>query len=359
MKERNIKMKIIKIESVNISEICQTLKKGGLVIMPTETVYGAFVDATNPKAIQRLNQYKKRPFGKPYSIAVADQNMAEEYVFLNQTAKDLYRIFLPGPLTVISKSKGKVTKGVESENKTLGIRIPDYKLVIDVVKKYGKPLTATSANPSYKKTPYKIKDVLDNITKKQKGLIDVVVDAGTLPPNKPSTVIDTTSDEELVIRTGNIKIKNKKEIFSKSEKETKEIAKAIWLKFKKFKKQRAIIFALEGKMGTGKTIFTKGLAKALGVKEEVVSPTYDLLLEYKTKEEIPLIHIDTWRMLEAEEIENIKLKEKISDHSIIAIEWANKVDKIIRKYNQEAIIIWVKINYTKNKNQRIISWGTI
>lgn len=352
-------MKIIKTDKVKVSKICQILKDGGMVIMPTETVYGAFVDATNPKAVEKLNQYKRRPFGKPYSIAVADQKMAEKYVFLNQTAKNLYKNFLPGPLTVISKSKGKVAEGVESENKTLGIRIPDYKLVIDVVKSYGKPLTATSANPSYKKTPYKVKDILDNISNKQKGLIDIIVDAGTLPPNKPSTVIDTTGDEELVLRTGNIKIKNKKEICSRNEEETKKIAKNIWLKFKKFKKQRAIIFALEGKMGTGKTIFTKGLAKALGVKENVVSPTYDLLFEYKTKEGVPLIHIDTWRMIDAGEIEELKLKEKISDRSIIAIEWANKVDKIIRKYNQEAIIIWVKINYTKNQNQRIIYWGTI
>jgi len=352
-------MKIIQIEKASINEICQTLKKGGLVIMPTETVYGTFVDATNPKAVEKLNQYKKRPFSKPYSVAVSDRKMAEKYAFLNETAKNLYQNFLPGPLTIISKGKGKVAKGVESETGTLGIRIPDYKLVIDVIKKYGKPLTATSANPSYKKTPYKISDILENISEKQKHLIDIIIDAGTLPPNKPSTVIDTTGDDALILRKGDIEIKDKKEFLSKSEKETEELAKEIWSKFKKFKGQRAIIFALEGEMGAGKTIFTKGLAKALGVKEEIVSPTYDLLIEYQTQEKVSLVHIDTWRMIEPSEIEEVKLKDKISDHSVIAIEWADKVEEIIRKYNEEAIVIWVKIECTNKENQRKIFWGIL
>ena len=354
-----VKMKITKINKAKISQICRILKNGGLVIMPTETVYGAFVDATNPKAVEKLNQYKKRPFGKPYSVAVSDQKMAERYVFLNEIAKNLYQNFLPGPLTVISKSKGKVAKGVESETGTLGIRIPDYKLVIDVIKKYGKPLTATSANQSYKKTPYKVSDILENISEKQKGLIDIIIDAGTLPPNKPSTVIDTTGDDALILRRGDVEIKDKKEFLSKSENETEELAKEIWSKFKKFEGQRAIIFALEGKMGAGKTIFTKGLAKTLGVKEEIVSPTYDLLIEYQTQEKVSLVHIDTWRMIEPSEIEEVKLKDKISDHSVIAIEWADKVEEIIRKYNEEAIVIWVKIEYTNKENQRKIFWGIL
>ncbi|BCX14466.1 MAG: hypothetical protein KatS3mg088_149 [Patescibacteria group bacterium] len=352
-------MKIIKQNKVTIEEIVNVLQKGGLVIMPTETVYGAFVDATNEKAVEKLNKYKKRPFGKPYSVAVSDQKMAENYVFLNQAAKDLYKKFLPGPLTVISRSKGKVAKGVESETKTLGIRIPDYQLILDVVRKFGKPITATSANASYQKRPYKISHILQNLSNKQKELIDLIVDAGTLPPNEPSTVIDTTSQDMPVLRTGNIKIKNKQEITSTSEEKTKLTAKELWQKFEKFKKQRAIVFALQGEMGAGKTIFVKGLAKTLGVKEDIISPTYDLLLEYKAKDGIKLVHIDTWRMFEPQEIEEIELKEKINDKSVVAIEWADKVADIIRKYNEEAIIIWVKIKYGKRKNERIISWGTI
>ncbi len=100
-------MKVISIKSTPqskiISQTVKILKSGGLVIYPTETVYGAGVDAANPQAVQKLSQFKARPLGKPYSVAVSDQKMAEKFVCLNDTAKKLYQTFLPGPLTIISK----------------------------------------------------------------------------------------------------------------------------------------------------------------------------------------------------------------------------------------------------------------
>jgi L-threonylcarbamoyladenylate synthase len=353
-------MKIINQRQVNLDDIVSTLKKNGLVIMPSETLYGAFVDATNQKSINKLNEYKARPFGKPYSVAVTNQEMAERYVDLNKTAKNLYKNFLPGPLTVVSKGKHKVAKGVESENGTLGIRIPSYKLILDVVKKLGKPITATSANASYQKRPYKIDDILENLSEKQKGLIDLIIDAGELPHNEPSTVIDTSLDDPIVLRQGEIKPRDKSEIISRSEESTQNLAKDLWFKYEKHQGQRSIIFALEGPMGTGKTIFTKGLAKALGIKEEVLSPTYDLVLNYnpgiKNKE---LVHIDTWRMISPRELEDLGFAKMINDKSVLAIEWAEKVADVIRKYNEEAVIIWVKIKYGKKENERLISWGII
>ncbi len=351
-------MKIIKINKANIEEIIEILKKGGLVIMPTETVYGAFVDATNPKAVEKLNKYKKRPFGKPYSVAVSDQKMAEKYVHLNKTAKNLYKNFLPGPLTVVSKSKGKVSKGVESEEKTLGIRIPDYPFVLEVIKKYKKPLTATSANASYKKNPYTIKDILGNLSPHQKKLIDLIVNAGRLPKNKPSTVVDTTQEESSVIRQGEIKIKNKNKFLSKDAEGTQSLAKSICRKYAKFYRLRPIIFALEGKMGAGKTVFTKGLGSVLGIKEDIKSPTYDIIAEHKGKE-IKLFHIDVWRIEDKKEIEKMGLEKLLKDNPVVAIEWADKIDDIIRKHSEDAIVIWVKINYGKKENEREITWGVL
>src|SRR5437868_2435629 len=83
-----------------IQTVCQVLADGGLVIYPTETVYGIGVDATNQAAVDKLLQYKARREGKPISIAVADQAMAEQYVELNDQAKQFYKNFLPGPVTV-------------------------------------------------------------------------------------------------------------------------------------------------------------------------------------------------------------------------------------------------------------------
>ena len=143
-------MKIIRISGTPIKEIIKeavsVLEDGGLIIFPTETMYGIGADATNQKAINKLLTYKARREGKPLSIAVNSTEMAKKYVKINKTAKNLYENFLPGPLTVVSKGLGKVASGVESETGTLGVRIPDYKLVLEIISKFKKPITATSAN---------------------------------------------------------------------------------------------------------------------------------------------------------------------------------------------------------------------
>jgi tRNA threonylcarbamoyladenosine biosynthesis protein TsaE len=121
-------------------------------------------------------------------------------------------------------------------------------------------------------------------------------------------------------------------------------------------------------MGAGKTQFTKGLAKAMGIKDEIVSPTFNLELQYLTPIPSPilgegkltsLIHMDAWRLQNGEELENLGIKQNISDKSVMAIEWADRVADTIRKYNEEAVIIWVKIEYGKEENERKIFWQTI
>ena len=348
-------MKIIKADKNTVREAVGILKNGGLIIYPTETVYGIGADATNPEAIGKLNKYKKRPFGKPYSIAVADQNMAEEYVDLNLSAKHIYKQFLPGPVTIVSKGRHKVAPGVESETGTLGIRIPDYKLIVDIVKDLGKPVTATSANASYQKRPYKLKDVFENISNSQKKIVDLAIDAGELPHNEPSTVIDTTMEDLVVLRQGEIKLKDKNEVLSRSEESTQNIGKELFQKYRNYLGKRPVIFALEGPMGAGKTQFTKGLARAMGIKEEVVSPTFNLVLEYPH-----LSHFDAWRLQDSSELEALELTKMLEDKNmVVAIEWAERVADIIKKYRDQTVIVWVKIGYGKRENERLISWGGI
>lgn len=263
---------------------------------------------------------------------------------------------MPGPVTVISTGLHRVAKGIESEVGTLGVRVPDYPDLIKLIKEFGHPIVATSANASYQRRPYKLSDILDNISEKQKKLIDLMIDAGELPHNEPSTVIDTTLDDEpVILRQGEIKLKDKDEILSRSEENTQNIAKKLWQKYEDYSGKRAIIYALEGQMGVGKTQFVKGLARAMGITEQVVSPSYDLLSSYRS-----LVHIDTWRMLNPnEEIEGLDIKNLITDKSVLAIEWADRALEAIKKYSNDAIIIWVKIGYGKNIKDRLISWGNI
>ena len=348
-------MQIIK-SFADFGLIIDILNKGGVVIYPTETLYGIGVDATNPEAVRKLTEYKNRPFGKPYSIAVTDKKMAEDYVELNLTASNLYDKFLPGPLTVISKGRHNVASGVESEDGTLGIRIPDYLKILELIKKFGKPITSTSANASYKKRPYKISDILENISDKQKALIDLIVDVGELPKNDPSTVVDTTLDDPVTLRQGEIKFSDRNEILSKSEEATQNLAKEIWQKYESHKGKRAIIFALQGEMGAGKTQFTKGLAKAMGIKELVTSPTFALENEYGQGKE-KLFHFDAWRLENPNELSALGFENLIKNKSVISIEWAERVSSIVTEFDDEAIIIWVNLKFGKLENDRLISWG--
>src|SRR3989304_6858824 len=356
-------MKIMPIDRVNLDDVVKILEAGGLIIYPTETLYGAGVDATSEKAVLKLYDYKKRPFGKPFSIAVDGQKMADDFVELNKTAINLYKHFLPGPMTVISKqktngSKSKLATGIASESGTVGVRIPDYKLVTEIVNALGKPITATSANASYKKRPYSIADVLDNLSEKQKSLIDLVIDAGELPHNEPSTVVDTTMDDAMILRQGEILLKDKNEIFSRSEENTRNTGKELWQKYESYAGHRAIVFALEGEMGAGKTQFTKGLARAMGITELVTSPTFALENTYEIPDSrFELHHFDAWRLEKSDELKTLGFSDLIKNKSVISIEWAEKVADEIRKFDDEAIIIWVKIKQGKSENERLISWG--
>lgn len=343
-----------------IAKAAEVLRAGGLVIYPTETTYGLGADATNPEAIQKLLAYKAKRSGKALSIMVADQTMAEGYVELNDTARSAYAKFLPGPVTVVSVGRHKVAPEVESSDGTLGIRISSYKLARDLAAALGRPFTATSANPSGEKRPYSVEDVLERCSPRQKELIDLIIDAGELPRNEPSTVVDTTLDSYRVLRQGSVRFSEQKRLLSRSEAETQALGYELARKYRNDYGQRAVIFALEGEMGAGKTQFTKGLAAGLGIKELVKSPTYTLEHEYSFSAEsmtLKLIHIDAWRLEKDDELRALGFDSQVENNSVIALEWADTEAGFLQKYQDRARIIWVKFAYGSSPDERQISWS--
>jgi L-threonylcarbamoyladenylate synthase len=115
-------METIKLTAHNQDELIKkamtVLKNGGLIIYPTETCYGIGADAANQKAVNTLLAYKTKRQDKPMSVAVTSKHMAKKFVHINKVAENIYDNFLPGPITVVSKGKGKFARGVESSRNT-------------------------------------------------------------------------------------------------------------------------------------------------------------------------------------------------------------------------------------------------
>ena len=350
-------MQIIKLTEQNWEEVISIAKdilmNSGIIIYPTETTYGMGVDARNNEAVEKLLKYKEKREGKALSIAVSDREMAEKYVAINETAGNLYNSFLPGPVTVISKSKGKVAPFVESVTNTLGVRIPDYPFILRLINEYKGPITATSANPSGGRRPYKIEDILEQISDRQKNLIGLIIDAGELPHNNPSTVVDTTSGEIETLRLGDNRFDLDKIFKSKSEAET--VALGIKLgEYLRHNRKKPTVIAIQGDLGAGKTHFAGGVAKGLGISDLVKSPTFALSNEFKIpNSDEKFFHIDTYRMNEETELESIGFHEMLLKSNVILIEWADRVIPILDKHKDAIDFIWLRFEHMDEYTREI------
>ena len=149
-------MKIVKLNSQYIKLALKYLQAGKAVVYPTDTAYGLGVDATNVKAVKNLFKIKERK-NQPTHIVVADLKMAKQIAEFNPAAEKLFKKFLPGPLTLILELRIKNRESwklLSAGTGTIGIRMPDHKVALDLVRKLGKPITTPSANPAGGPAPY-------------------------------------------------------------------------------------------------------------------------------------------------------------------------------------------------------------
>ncbi len=309
-----------------IKETAQTILAGRLVIFPSDTVYILAVDPTNKSAVEKLLGFKNRWTGKAISVAVTDKKMAEKYVELSESAQNIYKNLLPGPFTIVSKGKHQVAKGIEAENGTLGIRIPDNKYIHDLVMAVNRPVTATSANLSGRTPNYSVASFLRPLSKKKKDMIDLIVDGGKLPNNKPSTVVDATEPELKILRRGDLITGSSQTLVSKSEKETEKVAEFLLKKAIEKNSGKPIVFSLSGDLGCGKTVFSRRLGHLLGVKEKITSPTFVIYNEYQTDDK-KFLHFDLYRITADFELQEIKFFELFTNNSIACIEWPENMGK--------------------------------
>lgn len=168
-----------------VESFVHTLSQGGVVLGPSDTCYDLFCDAYSSQALEKVFSLKQKDRGKPVSMIVADRAMAEQYVLWDQQVEEMWERYAYGPYTMIVPKKTDVALGMALHYR-VGIRVPQYDLLLEVAKAFGKPIAVTSANTSGNSVHYSIDDVAQDIDITQ---IDYVCDIGILPENPPSTLV--------------------------------------------------------------------------------------------------------------------------------------------------------------------------
>jgi L-threonylcarbamoyladenylate synthase len=182
----------------DFSRALHALKNGDVIIYPTDTLYALGADIYNEEAVKRVFEIKHRPFSVPLPVAVDSHKAIETIALLNENAHKIIDRFLPGSLTVLLKKKASVPIIVTSGSETIAVRIPQQRIALRLLRKYG-PLTVTSANLHHEKTPGVIKDILMQLQTE----LPVAFDVGRLDAT-PSTIVDLTLRIPRVVRSGKI-----------------------------------------------------------------------------------------------------------------------------------------------------------
>jgi L-threonylcarbamoyladenylate synthase len=176
------------------------LKGGGVIAMPTDTLYALVADAADSKAVARVYAIKVREAGKPLPLFVTGTAMAREIGDFDDGALALAERFWPGALTIVVKKQPSFASEALAGGDTVALRQPDSDIACAIVEAVGGPVTATSANQSGGADPVTAEDVSAQLN----GRIDLALDAGPCPGGRPSTIVDCTGPEPRILRAGAI-----------------------------------------------------------------------------------------------------------------------------------------------------------
>lgn len=193
------------IDTADLGGVGEHVRGGGLVAYPTETVYG-FGGLCTVGPVERLRALKAREPDKPFIVVVRDVTDVEGLSW-SPEARELARIFWPGSVTlVLPDPDGVFPPGVRSSDGGVAVRVSPHPLVGRLLAAVGAPLTSTSANMSGGSPARSGAEALDVARRLEAGPGMWVLDAGTLPPSGPSTVVDCTSDRPVVVREGTVPV---------------------------------------------------------------------------------------------------------------------------------------------------------
>jgi tRNA threonylcarbamoyl adenosine modification protein (Sua5/YciO/YrdC/YwlC family) len=174
-----------------INRVCEILDKKGIISYPTDSFYGIGCDLYNVKGIELIHRIKNRPLKKPFSIICDSLKEISQYAQVTNYAYKTMKRCLPGPYTFILEATKLVPKIMLTKRKTVGIRVPDNKIALAIVRTLGRPIISTSAGLD---DPHAIQDTYSSY-------LEVVIDGGVLYPS-PSSVISLIDDVPEIIRKG-------------------------------------------------------------------------------------------------------------------------------------------------------------
>ena len=198
---------IYNLENIDFNEIGKLLKNGKLIIYPTDTVYGVGGIIQSEDAIRGVYSAKNRSFASPLIVLVSKPEKIEEIAYIDEKNREkiekLIKKFWPGGLTIILKKKPCVPDIMTANGDTVGVRMPNLKIALDIIDSVGGIFPTTSANISGEATPRSFEELSSEFKKR----VDIIVDGGKSPVGVASTIVDMSGYVPRILRIGAISVK--------------------------------------------------------------------------------------------------------------------------------------------------------
>lgn len=184
-----------------LRKAARLIRKGAVIVCPTDTGYALAANALDTKAIVKVFNLKGRAYSNPIHIAVNSLEMAGRYAHVSPEAEQLAHSFLPGALTLVLTRKEDIPSLLVAGRDTVGIRIPDNRVILDLIDIADLPITATSANASGQPTPYSVPEVMKLLGEAVEQ-VSLILDQGAIPSRGLSTIVDLTVSPPQLLRQG-------------------------------------------------------------------------------------------------------------------------------------------------------------
>jgi len=197
-------MLLLKATEDNISQAAKAVKNGGLVVYPTDTVYGLGCDPFNTDAVEKLFKAKGERKNKPLPILASSLKAVERIAYIDENARKITKKYWPGPLTLVLPKQPILPNMVTCNSASVGVRIPNHKVALQLITLCGGLLVGTSANKTGEKPPKTAQEAAIQLGEE----VDIILDDGPAPLGQESSIIDLTQKEPKILREGTIKLKH-------------------------------------------------------------------------------------------------------------------------------------------------------